>query len=300
MKEEQKVVSDGSEKGLESLGRPTNDYFKNQYSKNDKAIGLKSDGKDYSNVDFGENVGDEVLKKPLTIYGREFITKEERNNAELILSTAAGKKYEVDWVKYDNILETNYRAKINYLVYQEMTRVKDLYEMEDSDFKETLKKEAVYHNYNNQGKVIINSKFRNRKFVSYSTGKEVIISSNFELIKNPVNVGTGNWVTYGLITPEVDEGKYDKLLHGVDIVSYILGGTGVNDNSTILQRTNKFILASFVSINYDILEKWAEKKGYDSIGYKELYEYYLKDNMLELIEERQNRLLNKIGTGDAK
>ena len=44
----------------------------------------------------------------------------------------------------------------------------------------------------------------------------------------------------------------------------------------------------------------AEKKGYDSMGYKELYEYYLKDNMLKLIEERQNRLLNKIGTGDAK
>ena len=54
----QKVVPDGSEKGLESLGRPTNDYFKNQYSKNDKAIGLKSDGRDYSNVDFGEHVGD--------------------------------------------------------------------------------------------------------------------------------------------------------------------------------------------------------------------------------------------------
>ena len=54
----QKTVPDGSEKGLESLGRPTNNYFKNQYSKNDKAIGIKSDGKDYSNVDFGENVGD--------------------------------------------------------------------------------------------------------------------------------------------------------------------------------------------------------------------------------------------------
>ena len=54
----QKVVPDGSEKGLESLGRPTNDYFKKQYSKNDKAIDLKSDGKDYSNVDFGEHVGD--------------------------------------------------------------------------------------------------------------------------------------------------------------------------------------------------------------------------------------------------
>ena len=53
----QKVVPDGSEKGLESLGRPTNDYFKKQYSKNDKAIDLKSDGKDYSNVDFGEMLG---------------------------------------------------------------------------------------------------------------------------------------------------------------------------------------------------------------------------------------------------
>ena len=46
----QKTVPDGSEKGLESLGRPTNDYFKNQYSKNDKAIGIVSDGRDYSNV----------------------------------------------------------------------------------------------------------------------------------------------------------------------------------------------------------------------------------------------------------
>ncbi|WP_425250190.1 hemagglutinin repeat-containing protein [Fusobacterium animalis] len=54
----QKVVPDGSEKGLESLGRPTNNYFKNEFSKNDKAIGIVSDGKDYSNVDFGENVGD--------------------------------------------------------------------------------------------------------------------------------------------------------------------------------------------------------------------------------------------------
>ena len=61
----QKVVPDGSEKGLESLGRPTNNYFKNQYSKNDKAIGIVSDGKDYSNVDFGENVGDHISSEDL-------------------------------------------------------------------------------------------------------------------------------------------------------------------------------------------------------------------------------------------
>ena len=32
----------------------------NEFSKNDKAIGIVSDGKDYSNVDFGENVGDDL------------------------------------------------------------------------------------------------------------------------------------------------------------------------------------------------------------------------------------------------
>ena len=61
----QKVVPDGSEKGLESLGKPTNDYFKKQYSKNDKAIDLKSDGRDYSNIDFGENVGDRISSEDL-------------------------------------------------------------------------------------------------------------------------------------------------------------------------------------------------------------------------------------------
>ncbi|WP_338994441.1 hemagglutinin repeat-containing protein [Fusobacterium polymorphum] len=60
----QKTVPDGSEKGLESLGRPTNDYFKNQYSENNKVIGIVSDGKDYSNVDFGEHVGDDYYLSP--------------------------------------------------------------------------------------------------------------------------------------------------------------------------------------------------------------------------------------------
>ena len=70
----QKVVPDGSEKGLESLGRPTNDYFKKQYSKNDKAIDLKSDGRDYSNVDFGENVGD--ASNPEDLKFKEYYRKD--------------------------------------------------------------------------------------------------------------------------------------------------------------------------------------------------------------------------------
>ena len=70
----QKTVPDGSEKGLESLGRPTNDYFKKQYSKNDKAIDLKSDGKDYSNIDFGENVGD--ASNPEDLKFKEYYRKD--------------------------------------------------------------------------------------------------------------------------------------------------------------------------------------------------------------------------------
>ena len=77
----QKEVPDGSEKGLESLGRPTNDYFKNQYSKNDKAIGLKSDGRDYSNVNFGEHVGDASNPEDLKFkkYYREEILPKDPN-----------------------------------------------------------------------------------------------------------------------------------------------------------------------------------------------------------------------------
>ncbi|MFA1745545.1 hemagglutinin repeat-containing protein, partial [Fusobacterium animalis] len=48
-----------NEKGLESLGRPANDYVKNKLGNdNNSNISLTTDGKDYSNVDFGEKVGD--------------------------------------------------------------------------------------------------------------------------------------------------------------------------------------------------------------------------------------------------
>ena len=54
-------IRSNDEEDLESLGRPANDYFKKQYSKNDKVIGIKSDGKDYSNADFVEKFGDVAL-----------------------------------------------------------------------------------------------------------------------------------------------------------------------------------------------------------------------------------------------
>ena len=47
------------EKGLESTGRASNEYFSEKYKDDNPTINIQSDGKDYSNVDFGENVGDD-------------------------------------------------------------------------------------------------------------------------------------------------------------------------------------------------------------------------------------------------
>ena len=52
--------------------------LKKQYSKNDKAIELKSDGKDYSNVDFGEHVGDKEIENIFKSTDVKYITKEEK------------------------------------------------------------------------------------------------------------------------------------------------------------------------------------------------------------------------------
>ena len=274
----QKVVPDGSEKGLESLGRPTNDYFKKQYSKNDKAIDLKSDGKDYSNVDFGENVGDKTIENPLELYDKKYTTADERKEVEKILSEEKGEDYLVDWELYNESLERDYRAEINYLVSQAKNRVNKLSEIEKGNFEEVPPKESVFHNFINtkEGKkVVINKSLRNTKKVDYDTGKEVVISKSNKIVKDYMNQGTSNNFTYGLNNkPKSDEGKFDKVLHGlVDVGNYISKGTGVTDKTTVLERVNMTFLGYLVSENYDELEKWAGKNNYDAIGYKEYFEY---------------------------
>ncbi|RRD37703.1 hypothetical protein EII29_11025, partial [Leptotrichia sp. OH3620_COT-345] len=57
--EGRQIQTGTEEKGLESTRRATNEYFTDKYKKNDIPIKAKSDGKDYSNIDFGENVGDD-------------------------------------------------------------------------------------------------------------------------------------------------------------------------------------------------------------------------------------------------
>ena len=60
-RQDKKVAEDKSndEEGLESLGRPANDYVKNKLGEdNNSKIKLSTDGIDLTNVDIGEKVGD--------------------------------------------------------------------------------------------------------------------------------------------------------------------------------------------------------------------------------------------------
>ena len=290
----QKTVPDGSQKGLESLGRPTNNYFKNQYSKNDKAIGLKSDGKDYSNVDFGENVGDRMIENPLELYDRKYTTANERKEVEKILSKEKGENYLVDWELYDESLERGYRAEINYLVSQAKNRVNNLSEIEKGNFEEVSSKESVFHNFidtKDGKKIVIKKSLRNIKKVDYETGKEVVISKSNKIVKDYMNQGTSNNFTYGLDgIVRSDEGKFDKMLHGIfDVGNYISKGTGVTDKTTTLERINMTILGTLVSLNYDELEKWASENNYNAIGYKEYFEYKIyKFNINSYKNSRRN------------
>ena len=72
--EGRQIETGTEEKGLESTGRATNEYFQEKYKDDtDKLIIHKSDGIDYSGIDFGENVGDvggeNILKFMTYTYG---------------------------------------------------------------------------------------------------------------------------------------------------------------------------------------------------------------------------------------
>lgn len=73
------------------------------------------------------------------------------------------------------------------------------------------------------------------------------------------------------------------------VVNYISEGTGVQDETTILERIDKSILGWLVSANYDGLKNWSDMKNYKTIGYREVFEY--------LIQKRQSNLLDKIKDG---
>ena len=299
----QKLVPDGSEKGLESLGRPTNDYFKNQYSKNDKAIDLKSDGKDYSNVDFGENVGDKKIKDPRDFLKNEYGTEKEKKELEDLFSKEKGEKVYIDWDLYEGnfseamhyslyerlknqISKYSYRYKINYWGFEAKTRVNDTNEI-NKDFKEIDNSEAVYHNYIPEINSINMEKNKiNTKRVNYYTGQESVTDFNGKLVTDTWNIGTGNTFTYDPNKKNWANTR-DKIYHGlVDIPNWVFLGTGIADKSTTWQRLRLFIMGAKVSGNYEELTD----KGYNTVGEKELKDFYNRKQAE--IEERKIKNTN--------
>lgn len=93
-----------------------------------------------------------------------------------------------------------------------------------------------------------------------------------KIIKDPVNVGTFNYYTYRNNSKKWSDTR-DKGYHFADIINWIAFGSGINDKSGVSERVDRFVLGTLVSMQYEDIERWAETKGYKTIGYKELSEY---------------------------
>uniref|UniRef100_UPI00300B636C S-layer family protein n=3 Tax=Fusobacterium nucleatum subsp. polymorphum TaxID=76857 RepID=UPI00300B636C len=292
-----------TEKGLESTGRASNTYQQDKYGKNTTKIAISSDGKDYSNVDFGENVGDKKIKDPRDFLKNEYGTEKEKKELEDLFSKEKGEKVYIDWDLYEGnfseamhyslyerlknqISKYSYRYKINYWGFEAKTRVNDTNEI-NKDFKEIDNSEAVYHNYIPEINSINMEKNKiNTKRVNYYTGQESVTDFNGKLVTDTWNIGTGNTFTYDPNKKNWANTR-DKIYHGlVDIPNWVFLGTGIADKSTTWQRLRLFIMGAKVSRNYEELTD----KGYNTVGEKELKDFYNRKQAE--IEERKIKNTN--------
>ena len=308
----QKVVPDGSEKGLESLGKPTNDYFKKEYSKNDKAIDLKSDGKDYSNVDFGENVGDKKndgynqYKYDLRYTYQEKIngniytsrkniskTYTEKELQETIDKNYGKGYYKNDWNRYSKDYE--YREQTNYYFYQAKHFVKaktidkigkDYIEItRDNGEKLKLNKieanQAIYHNIEKKNGTIyfnFSGETRYKKYVN-EDGYELILDQNNKPVYDPVVVGTYNFHTYDGVKNPID-----LVSHTKDMELWKKYGTGPNDPTT-REEIGDLKIQKY----YREIEKELNIRKKDSVSSNEL-----KEIVNKIEETAENKRKNEI------
>ena len=308
----QKVVPDGSEKGLESLGKPTNDYFKKEYSKNDKAIDLKSDGKDYSNVDFGENVGDKKndgynqYKYDLRYTYQEKIngniytsrkniskTYTEKELQETIDKNYGKGYYKIDWNRYSK--NDEYREQTNYYFYQAKHFVKaktidkigkDYIEItRDNGEKLKLNKieanQAIYHNIEKKNGTIyfnFSGETRYKKYVN-EDGYELILDQNNKPVYDPVVVGTYNFHTYDGVKNPID-----LVSHTKDMELWKKYGTGPNDPTT-REEIGDLKIQKY----YREIEKELNIRKKDSVSSNEL-----KEIVNKIEETAENKRKNEI------
>ncbi len=100
-RQDEEVAKTTEEKGLESLGRPVNEYFQEQFEDTKSEISLKGDGKDYTNDVVGEKVGDVAVGISFNVSGsfigrvnagtsKYLIYNEENDNLEYVKTSDIG------------------------------------------------------------------------------------------------------------------------------------------------------------------------------------------------------------------
>ena len=288
-RQDKKVAEDKSndEEGLETLGRPANEYVKKKFGEdNNSKIKLTTDGIDLSNADVGEKVGDKanegyklfrydlrlgINEDSIGTRDLKFTDKPytEKEIQETINKIDEKKSYKVDWKKYNEDYE--YREQTNYYFYQAkfFVKVKSIDKIgkgyieitRDNGEKLKLNKikasEAIYHNIERKdGTIYFNfsEETRYKKYVS-EDGYELILDQNNKPVYDPVVVGTYNFHTY------------DGVKNPIDLVSHIKDmelwekyGTGPNDPTTREEREKIGGLMLGIAIRFNYKEIEAELK----------------------------------------
>ena len=239
------------EKGLESTGRASNEYFAEKYKDDNTPISIQSDGKDYFNVDFGENVGDKTIVPSKYHNSENFKTNEQKNNViDAFIKAYGGKKKD-------------------YYYLIALNEIKAIQEFSEypNHYTEVEPKEAVYHNMIG-GKIKITGGL-NRKFVNKENGREIVLTSDKKrVVKDNLNRGTFNYYTYD---KQMD---LDALKHTKDMYTWLKYETSITDKSTYYERINYLELGLEIFLKYNSIKAWAEKKKITHIGREELNQYY--------------------------
>ncbi|WP_339062255.1 hypothetical protein [Fusobacterium polymorphum] len=320
-RQDKKVAEDKSndEEGLESLGRPANDYVKNKLGEdNSSNIKLSTDGIDLTNADVGEKVGDKanegyklfrydlrlgINEDSIGTRDLKFTDKPytEKEIQETVNKIDEKKSYKVDWKKYNEDYE--YREQTNYYFYQAkfFVKVKSIDKIDEGyieitkDDGKKLKlteirvEEAIYHNVERKnGKLYFNfnENTRYKKYVN-EDGYEVILDQNNKPVYDPIVVGTYNFHTY----KSVVKNPIDFVSHLKDVNLWKKYGTGPNDPTTREEREEIGDLSFGRKIQkyYREIEKELNIRKKDSVSSNEL-----KEIINKIEETAENKRKNEI------
>ena len=319
-RQDKKVAEDetNKEKGLETLGRPANEYVKKKFGEdNNSEISLTTDGIDLSNADVGEKVGDKSndgyndyrkdlriemakakIAKPLTKFPSKTYTEKELQ--ETIDKNYGKGYYKIDWDKYSK--DAEYREQTNYYFYQakHFVKAKTIDKIgegyieitrdngEKLRLKEIEANQAIYHNIEKKNGTIyfiFSEETRYKKYVN-EDGYELILDQNNKPVYDPVVVGTYNFHTYDGVKNPID-----LVSHTKDMELWKKYGTGPNDPTTREEREQIGGAMLGISINfyYNEIKDELKVRNKNKVSFNELQEIINNIN-----EKKLRKIINII------